>query len=141
AKFDDVPGDYLRISVGVVDGWQNLEDSKDAEPRKFPTVTAASDPLLLYFTSGTTSKPKLVEHTQVSYPVGHLSTMYWIGARPGDVLVNISSPGWAKHAWSCFFTPWIAEATVAVLDYRRFDPAVLLAVLREEQVTSFCAPP
>ena len=79
--------------------------------------TAPDDPLLLYFTSGTTSQPKLVEHTQVSYPVGHLSTMYWLGLRPGDVHLNISSPGWAKHAWSCFFAPWIAEATIFVYNY------------------------
>ena len=65
----------------------------------------ASDPLFLYFTSGTTAQPKLVEHTQVSYPIGHLSTMYWLGLRPGDVHLNISSPGWAKHAWSNVFAP------------------------------------
>ncbi|MDR8085679.1 AMP-binding protein, partial [Acinetobacter baumannii] len=76
--------------------------------------TRASDPLLLYFTSGTTAKPKLVLHTHQSYPVGHLSTMYWIGLQPGDVHWNISSPGWAKHAWSCFFAPWNAGATVFV---------------------------
>ena len=72
---------------------------------------APSDPLLLYFTSGTTAKPKLVLHTHASYPVGHLSTMYWIGLQPGDVHWNISSPGWAKHAWSSFFAPWNAGAT------------------------------
>ena len=75
---------------------------------------APTDPLLLYFTSGTTAKPKLVVHTHQSYPVGHLSTMYWIGLQPGDVHLNISSPGWAKHAWSSFFAPWNAEATVLV---------------------------
>jgi acetyl-CoA synthetase len=107
----------------------------------FETVTAATDPLLLYFTSGTTSKPKLVEHTQVSYPVGHLSTMYWIGARPGDVHLAISSPGWAKHAWSCFFAPWIAEATIFVYNYARFDAGALLDQLRRAEVTTFCAPP
>ena len=82
--------------------------------------------MLIYFTSGTTSKPKLVEHSQISYPVGHLSTMAWIGVRPGDVHLAISSPGWAKHAWSCFFAPWIAEATIFVYNYRRFDAAALL---------------
>ena len=81
----------------------------------------ADDPLLLYFTSGTTAKPKLVEHTQASYPVGHLSTMYWIGLQPGDVHLNITSPGWAKHAWSCFFAPWNAGATVLIYNYARFD--------------------
>jgi acetyl-CoA synthetase len=67
--------------------------------------------------------------------------VYWLGLQPGDVHLNISSPGWAKHAWSCFFAPWIAEATVLVYNYRRFDPAALLALVREHGVTSFCAPP
>jgi len=82
-----------------------------------------------------------VEHTHASYPVGHLATVYWIGVRPGDVHCNISSPGWAKHAWSCFFAPLIAEATIVVANYTRFDPAALLTILRREQVTTFCAPP
>ena len=141
AKFDDVPGDYLRVCVGEVDGWHAYTDANAAQPHPFETHTAATDPLLLYFTSGTTSKPKLVEHTQVSYPVGHLSTMYWIGARPGDVHLAISSPGWAKHAWSCFFAPWIAEATIFVYNYARFDAASLLDQIRRAGVTTFCAPP
>jgi acetyl-CoA synthetase len=97
--------------------------------------------LLLYFTSGTTSQPKLVEHTHASYPAGHLSTMYWIGVRPGDVHLNVSSPGWAKHAWSNVFAPWNAGATVLVHDYQRFSAAELLRVLRDESVDTFCAPP
>src|SRR5208337_575818 len=101
----------------------------------------ASDPLLLYFTSGTTALPKLVGHTQVSYPVGHLSTMYWIGIQPGDVHLNLSSPGWAKHAWSNVFAPWNAGATVLVLGYQRFSAASLLAALGDCQVSTFCAPP
>ncbi len=142
AKFTEVHGDYGRISVGAVEGWQDLRASYASEQPPAPHPgTAPGDPLLLYFTSGTTSRPKLVEHTQVSYPLGHLSTMYWLGLQPGDVHLNISSPGWAKHAWSCFFAPWIAEATVFVYNYRRFDAAALLALLRERKVTSFCAPP
>ena len=142
AKFDEVPGDYVRITVGPVRGWQNLREAYALEPKPAPHPrTAPGDPLLLYFTSGTTSKPKLVEHTQVSYPVGHRATMYWLGIGPGDVHLNISSPGWAKHAWSCFFAPWIAEATIFVYNYARFDAAALLTQLRERGVTSFCAPP
>lgn len=142
AKFDEVPGGYGRFSIGAVTGWENLHDAYalEATPVEHPG-TAPSDPLLLYFTSGTTSRPKLVEHTQVSYPVGHLTTMYWLGLRPGDVHLNISSPGWAKHAWSCFFAPWIAEAAVLVYNYKRFDAPSLLEVLRTEGVTTFCAPP
>ena len=143
AKFDAVPGDYTRIAVGEApDGWLAYGDSAQAEdaPVGHPG-TLPGDPLLLYFTSGTTSRPKLVEHTQVSYPVGHLSTMYWLGLQPGDVHLNISSPGWAKHAWSCFFAPWIAQATVYLYNYTRFDPAALLDRLRRDRITTFCAPP
>ena len=96
---------------------------------------------MLYFTSGTTSKPKLVLHSHQSYPVGHLSTMYWLGVQPGDVHLNISSPGWAKHAWSSLFAPWNAEATIVILDQKRFDAQTLLRVLDECGVTTFCAPP
>ena len=99
------------------------------------------DTLLLYFTSGTTARPKLVEHTHASYPVGHLSTLYWIGLKPGDVHLNLSSPGWAKHAWSNFFAPWLAEATVAIFNYERFDATALLNVIATHGVTTFCAPP
>ena len=124
AKFDDVPGDYRRIAVGgAPTGWLDYADAAAGRRRLPDGVTRADDPLLLYFTSGTTARPKLVEHTHVSYPVGHLSTMYWIGLQPGDVHLNISSPGWAKHAWSNVFAPWIAEATVLVFNYARFDAA------------------
>jgi acetyl-CoA synthetase len=144
-KFDGVHGDYRRLSVGEVSGnggWANLHEAYglDAPPTPHPG-TSPSDRLLLYFTSGTTSRPKLVEHTQVSYPVGHLATMYWLGLQPGDVHLNISSPGWAKHAWSCFFAPWIAEATVFLYNYTRFDAGALLDQLRKHEVTTFCAPP
>lgn len=143
AKFDDVPGDYTRIAVrGAVDGWLDYSETATAQVVFTPDgPTNASDTLLLYFTSGTTAKPKLVEHTHVSYPVGHLSTMYWIGLEPGDVHLNISSPGWAKHAWSNVFAPWIAEACVLVMNYAKFDAQSVLEVLDRCGVDSFCAPP
>ncbi|MFF9065995.1 AMP-binding protein [Streptomyces sp. NPDC014891] len=143
AKFDDVPGDYTRIAVGRAGAdWLDYADAAGESAGFEPDgVTLADDTLMLYFTSGTTARPKLVEHTHTSYPVGHLSTMYWIGLRPGDVHLNISSPGWAKHAWSNLFAPWNAEATVFVHNYTRFDPARLMDEMDRHGVTSFCAPP
>lgn len=140
-KFDDVAGDYVRIAVGDKTGWHRYADAYDNVAQRFETVTEVEDPLLVYFTSGTTSRPKLVEHSQVSYPVGHMSTMAWIGVTPGDVHLAISSPGWAKHAWSCFFAPWIAEATIFVYNYTRFDAQQLLHQIRRAGVNTFCAPP
>jgi acetyl-CoA synthetase len=141
-KFADIPGDWTRIVTGEVPGWAGYADSRDASPEFTPDgVTHASDPLLLYFTSGTTSKPKLVGHTHASYPVGHLSTMYWIGIQPGDVHLNISSPGWAKHAWSNFFAPWNAQATILILNQERFSADGLLKTLGDCGATTFCAPP
>jgi acetyl-CoA synthetase len=142
-KFDTVTGDYGRFAVGPApDGWIAYREAYRLEvPPAVHPGTAPSDPQLLYFTSGTTSRPKLVEHTQVSYPVGHLATSFWVAAKPGDVHLNISSPGWAKHAWSCFFAPWIAEATIFIYNYTRFDAAALLGQIRRAGVNTFCAPP
>ncbi|GGX31336.1 AMP-binding protein [Streptomyces lomondensis] len=145
-KFAEVPGDYTRIAAGaagaVPDGWLPLDDAYGASADFTPDgPTRADDPLMLYFTSGTTARPKLVEHTHTSYPIGHLSTMYWIGLKPGDVHLNISSPGWAKHAWSNLFAPWNAEATVFLYNYTRFDAARLMAEMDRAGVTTFCAPP
>lgn len=143
SKFDKMPGEFTRISVnGEVDGWQNYADAYQESDAFTPMgETLASDPLLLYFTSGTTAKPKLVEHSHQSYPVGHLSTMYWIGLKPGDIHLNISSPGWAKHAWSNFFAPWNAGATVFVYNYDRFDAKAMLNTICRCELTTLCAPP
>lgn len=143
AKFAGVAGDYTRIAVGdQVEGWLAYADAEAASAQFEPDgETRAGEPLLLYFTSGTTALPKLVEHTHASYPVGHLSTMYWIGLRPGDVHMNIASPGWAKHAWSNVFAPWNAEATVFLYNYTRFDAKALLEQIGRHGVTTFCAPP
>jgi acetyl-CoA synthetase len=141
-KFDAVPGDYTRIAVGeTVDGWLSYASAAGSSSFSPDGPTAASDTLLLYFTSGTTAKPKLVRHTHASYPIGHLSTMYWIGLEPGDVHLNISSPGWAKHAWSNVFAPWNAGACVFIYNYTRFDAVALMSQMDRCAVTSFCAPP
>ncbi|MCP1757240.1 AMP-binding protein [Bradyrhizobium elkanii] len=146
AKFAGLGSDQLvRIVVGATqaqDGWLPFEDAAKQSDAFTPDgPTKADDPMLLYFTSGTTAKPKLVRHSQRSYPVGHLSTMYWIGLQPGDIHLNISSPGWAKHAWSCFFAPWNAGATIFIANQPRFEAKGLLSIIGRCGVTTLCAPP
>jgi acetyl-CoA synthetase len=142
-KFEQMHGSFTRIAVGGRPaGWHDFEASREVTTVFAPEgQTMADDPLLLYFTSGTTAKPKLVMHSHQSYPVGHLSTMYWIGLQQGDIHWNISSPGWAKHAWSCFFAPWNAGATIFVYNYERFNAKAVLDVVQRCGVTSLCAPP
>ena len=132
-----------RLVVGGSEpGWTAFDEAREGKnDLPSPEPTAPDDPFLLYFTSGTTARPKLVLHTQQSYPVGHLSTMYWIGMREGDVHENISSPGWAKHAWSSFFAPWNAGASILVHDAPRFNAARTIGLLREQSVATLCCPP
>ncbi|APR77172.1 Acetyl-coenzyme A synthetase [Minicystis rosea] len=142
-KLAAVDEPFTRLCAGDAPaGWTSLTEA-DRAPLGFTPdgPTRRDDPLLLYFTSGTTAKPKLVLHTHQSYPVGHLSTMYWIGVKEGDTHQNISSPGWAKHAWSSFFAPWNAGATVLVHNYARFDARRSLDVLHRAAVSTLCAPP
>jgi acetyl-CoA synthetase len=141
-RFRELAGAPLRIAVGErTPGWIDFAASAAAAAEFVAADTRAEDLLLLYFTSGTAAEPKLVAHTHASYPIGHLSTMYWLGLRPGDVHLNLSSPGWAKHAWSSLFAPWNAQATILAYHYERFDARALLERLVSCGVSSFCAPP
>lgn len=142
-RFPAMPGVATKIAVGGSPaGWIAYAQAEAERPVfEADAPTRATDPLLLYFTSGTTARPKLVLHSHSSYPIGHLSTLYWIGLCPGDIHWNISSPGWAKHAWSCFFAPLTAGATVFVFNYDRFDARAALEILERCRVTSLCAPP
>jgi len=142
AKFAGLGEDFVRIAVGGGSaGWRDYASLLKASAHFEPDgPTEAEDPMLLYFTSGTTARPKLVMHSHASYPIGHLSTMFGLGLKPGDLHLNISSPGWAKHAWSSFFAPWNAGACIVALA-KRFEPRVTLDDLVAHEVTSFCAPP
>jgi acetyl-CoA synthetase len=142
-KFHGLEGLRTKTAVGEPQtGWLSYADAY-ASPAEFAPdgETRADDLLLLYFTSGTTAMPKMVMHGHQSYPVGHLSTMYWLGLREGDLHYNISSPGWAKHAWSSFFAPWNAGATIFVFNQPRFAARPILEAVVRAGVTSLCAPP
>lgn len=142
-KVSQLTGIATRIVCGgAVPGWLAYSEAANAPATFVPNgPTQATDPFLLYFTSGTTAQPKMVLHTHQSYPVGHLSTLYWIGLQEGDIHYNISSPGWAKHAWSSFFAPWNAGACIFVYNYARFDAKRVLNALVQYGVTTLCAPP
>jgi acetyl-CoA synthetase len=146
-KFEGFDPGLTRIAVGdapqgELGGWHAYAKLLEQPAPFVPDgVTQADDPMLLYFTSGTTAKPKLVLHSHRSYPVGHLTTIYVLGLQPGDVHLNISSPGWAKHAWSCFFAPWIAGATIFIANQPRFNARYLLDAVVANDVTTLCAPP
>ncbi|WP_131786089.1 AMP-binding protein [Protofrankia symbiont of Coriaria ruscifolia] len=142
-RFSGAPVPGLRVAVsGDVPGWTPYDDGRSGNPVfRSNTPTPSNDIAFCYFTSGTTSQPKLVAHTHASYPVGHLSSLYWNGLLPGDRHLNISFPGWAKHSWSSLFVPWSAEATVIALTPDRVDAQILPRLLTELRVDTFCAPP
>ncbi len=150
ARINELPAESRQgvklIGVGALAslpaGWTDYAQSHQAAKAFKPAQALTVDqPLLEYFTSGTTAKPKLVRHSRQSYPIGHLSTLYWLGLRPGDIHWTISSPGWGKHAWSCFFAPFNAQACVFIYNYNRFNGAAILDTLVREGVQTLCAPP
>ncbi|MFJ9823836.1 acyl-CoA synthetase [Streptomyces sp. NPDC101160] len=139
-----VPGVRMAPGAGQRPGWLPYPDTRDAARRR-PYLpdgpSRAADPSFCYFTSGTTSLPKLVEHSHAGYGVGHLSSLYWSGLRPGDRHLNLSAPGWAKHSWSSFFVPWTAGATVVAPPDGGIPAALLPGVLAVQRISSLCAPP
>jgi acetyl-CoA synthetase len=150
AKVDSVANNLAtlkhRIVVGEApsDGWTpfdrlvatGLDKLTPADP------TAATDPMLLYFTSGTVSYPKMVMHTQASYGIGHIITArYWQDLREGDVHWALSDMGWAKAAWGKLFGQWQQGAAVALMNMGKPDADLILDTIARNGITTFCAPP
>ncbi len=126
-------------------GWLDYETIRAAAAEEFPRTAEApggDDSLLIFFSSGTTGMPKMVEHSH-AYPLGHLTTgVYWHNLEPGDVHLTLADTGWGKAVWGKFYGQWMAGATVFTWDFRgKFVPAELLDVMTAHKVTSFCAPP
>jgi acetyl-CoA synthetase len=144
-RLANLTGGFTRIAVGGAPGWHRFEDAYGARETFVPdgvpdSETGAGDPLVLYFTSGTTAKPKLVLHTHRSYPVGLLSAMYAYGLQPGDVCMGIAPPGWAAHVYG-LFAVWSTPAAIVALAQPRFDANRVLELLRRCGVTLFGGPP
>jgi acyl-coenzyme A synthetase/AMP-(fatty) acid ligase len=133
----------IKIIVnGQKDGWASWEEIERSGTACKAARTRPDDVLFLFFTSGTTGMPKVVAHTHLSYPFGHLTTAAWIGLQPGDLHYNIAQPGWAKFAWSSFFAPLSMGATVFIYQQAgRMDASLQLAVMERYRVSTFCAPP
>lgn len=146
-KIDEAEKEYgkplkLKICVGGKrDGWVSYEDLFNFPTEATTAKTKADDAVLYFFTSGTTGLPKIVVHTHFTYPFGHISTASWLGCRHGDIHYNISSPGWAKFAWSSFFAPWNMGATIFANQVDSFVVTEQLEAMQEYGVTSFCGSP
>jgi acyl-coenzyme A synthetase/AMP-(fatty) acid ligase len=153
AKFDQVRSECPTVQVAIVvepnadtgrEGWVNYSQVVDeASPEFTGEKTRSDDPCLVYFTSGTVGYPKMVLHTQASYPIGHTITgKYWLDLHEDDLLWNLSETGWAKFAWSNLFGPWSQGAAMFIQDARgKFNPIETLEMLNKYPITTLCAPP
>jgi acyl-coenzyme A synthetase/AMP-(fatty) acid ligase len=147
----DVPIPSLRVKIAhgeeQIDGWLNWDELlRDAEADHDHTElpadpTAADDPMILFFTSGTVSHAKMVRHNQ-SYGLGHVSTArFWHDLRPGDRHWTVTDTGWAKAAWGGLFGQLHERATIVQVALGKPDADTILKLLRQHEITSFCAPP
>lgn len=132
-------------AAALPEGWQRYDDLVSQGPDLFPRPAdsaGGTDPLLIFFSSGTTGMPKMVEHSH-EYPLGHFTTaVYWHDLNPGDIHLTLADTGWGKAVWGKYYGQWMAGAVVAVWDFRgKFEPARLLELTQDIGLTSFCAPP
>ena len=152
AKFDQVRSQCPTIQHAILidtpqserAGWTNYHQIVDEASSDFTgEKTRSDDPCLVYFTSGTVGYPKMVLHTQASYPIGHTITgKYWLDLHEDDLLWNLSETGWAKFAWSNLFGPWVMGAAMFMQDARgKYNAIETLEMLNKYPITTLCAPP
>ena len=125
-----------------VDGFENITSDMQTASEDFERVpTKATDPMMLYFTSGTTGYPKGVIHEH-SYPLAHIATAkYWQQAEDNGLHFTIAETGWAKASWGKLYGQWLVGSAVMVYDFDNFEPKQLTHIINKYGVTSFCAPP
>lgn len=144
---DEAAEEYGKLALKVIvngkrDGWINYDEELPSYSERLIRIQNKwQDPMLMYFTSGTTGYPKMVLH-DFSYPIGHILTAkHWHNLRPGSLHITVADTGWAKAAWGKIYGQWICCATQFVYDFDRFSPNDLLMLIEKYRITSFCAPP
>jgi acetyl-CoA synthetase len=146
AAVAETPVPLLACLGGGGGGWCDFSAGMAAAPDVFARPSGCDaaggrDPMLLYFTSGTTGLPKMVQHNHL-YPLGHILTArYWQDCRPGGLHFTVAETGWAKASWGKLYGQWMAGSAVMVYDFDRFVPRQMLDVMVRHGVTTFCAPP
>ncbi len=123
-------------------GWRSLKDDLDAADEAWEKVpNKTTDPMLIYFSSGTTGMPKMILH-DYSYPLGHITTAkYWQKVEDGGLHLTVSDSGWAKFGWGKIYGQWICGAVIAAYDTEKFVPELMCKTIERLKLTTFCAPP
>ncbi|MFI3229754.1 MAG: AMP-binding protein [Bacillota bacterium] len=130
------------IVNGKIEGWSNFDEGIELASDTLERVqTISTDPMLMYFTSGTAGYPKIAEHN-FSYPLGHIITAkWWHNVQEDGLHFAVSDTGWGKAVWGKLYGQWLLEAAVFTCDFERFHPQDLLPMFKKYNITTFCAPP
>ena len=140
----NAPSVEFKVCVnGEKAGWLDFDKKISAYSNVFPRdpELKVTDPMLVFFSSGTSGYPKMVIHNH-AYPLGHILTArWWLNVQPGELHFTISDTGWGKSAWGKHYGQWLCEASVFVFDFDRFHADEILPMFKEHNISTFCAPP
>ncbi len=130
------------MANGTRDGWDNFDEGVERASDVLERVdTKANDIMLMFFSSGTTGYPKIVQHT-ATYAIGHIVTAkWWHNVDPNGIHFTVSDTGWGKALWGKYYGQWLCEAAIFTCDFERFNPVDILPMFKKYNITTFCAPP